>query len=306
MAGETGFPGGILTRGNQPFLPAGRAASQILRILANVTQNDPNVIGSDTYRAANIATDSTKTVTGLATTGPGNSPQATITMAAHGLKVNDVIRIENEIMLVIGVLNVNQIVVRRGTHGTSIATHADATAIFVEVALGGGSIPVAMNNGVTPTLYTASLVWAINNLGRERVKAYLIDVNTVLVVACDRPAKDGGAPRSGASAIATTETFTSGSNVWDAATLAGGRDAGGVEMIRHVPTAAQVTAGKIVLAFPYVPVVEAIYAQVTSSGAVKVWDGAATVSGTNVVIDNAGGVDWAATDTLWIFIRATT
>ncbi len=301
---RTGFPGG-LTLGdqtNQALLAAGKAAAQLLRVAADVVSGQTVTIGSDVYRVADVSTDSTKDLgSELATTGPTNNPWATITMLAHGLKSGDVIRIDNEVMYVRSALDADHIQVVRGAFGTTVATHAAAAAILTEASPGGGSIPVGMSGTLTPAVFTDRLAWAINNLGKEYVKADAPTDNVVIVSTAD---KRGGNYVASVSALATTETLAGAGNAWDAATLAGGRAPSMYEIINVVPTAAQVTEGKIYLGpFPYVPVVEDVRVRVTASGAVVAWDGAATVVGNYVEIDNAGSTDWATTSTITVILR---
>lgn len=305
MSGSrTGFPGGITLgpdQTNQAMLMGGKAAQGLLRIAASVIAAETVTIGGDVYRVAAVATDSTKTLgSELVATDSNNSPRATIAMAAHGLRAGDLIRSQNEIMLVLQALGPNSLMVQRAACGSSIATHAATQAIYTEAVPGGGGIAIGLNATLTPTAATPALVWAINNLGQERVIAYQIDVNTIVIASAD---KRGGTPQASLSAIATTETLTGVGNAWDAATLVGGRVPEMLTYASVVPSAAQVTAGSIVLIYPYTPVVEEITVRVTATAAVKAWDGAATVSGNKLTIDNAGAVDWAATDTIRVVVR---
>ena len=304
MPPRTGYPGGFAVGDNLAgLLLGGVAAMQTLRQSGAVVAAETVTIGGDVYRAANVMTDSTKNVGGgeLAATSAVNNPQATITMLAHGLKQNDLIRVDTEIMLVLQPVGPNQIRVLRGACNTSVATHADAADIFTEAALGGGGLPVGLQGTLTNAVFTDSLIWSINNLGKEKIKAYDLDVDTVAVVACDKPAKDGGAPIAGLNTTATTETLTNGA--FDAATLAGGRNPEMSFAMKIVPTANEVTEGKIVKYFPFTPVLEDVLIRVTSTGAAKIYSGAATISGPQLTLDNAGGTPWAATDTIVLTIR---
>ena len=307
MSTRTGFPGG-LTLGdqtNQALLTSGKAASQLLRVAANVAQDETVTIGADVYRVADVVTDSLANLGDeLAATGPSNNPWATIAMTAHGLKNGDVIAIGTEVMRVISALDADHIQVTRGAYGTTVATHANGSAILTEVAPGAGDIAVGMSGTLTPAVFTDRLVWAINNLGKERVKAEGPNDNTVIVATAD---KRGGSYVASLSALAVSETLGGAGNAWDDTTLAGGRAPSVLEYINIVPTAAQVTAGSIYVGpFPFVPVVEDVRVRVTASGAVVAWDGAATVSGNYVVLDNSGATDWATTSTITLIVRPTT
>lgn len=301
---KTGFPNGINLgpNDNQSLLASGLAAQQTLRIAANVASGETVVINGETYRVATAATDSTKTLgSELATTSQVNNPVATIAMTAHGLKGGDIIRIDNEIMLVLNPLNANLIQVLRAACNTTIATHAAAAAIFTEASPGGGGFPIGLNATLTPTAATPALVWAINTLGKSNVAAIQVDVNTVVVHTAVKP---GGAPAAyGGANIAVSETLAGAGNAWDAANITGGRKPEVGQLLSIVPSANEVTAGKIVRVFPFVPVVEECTVRVTATAAVKAWDGAVTVSGNSIVIDNAGATDWAATDTIRCYVR---
>lgn len=300
---RTGFGDGIAVGPlNASVLTAGKAAQQTLRVAANVASGETVVIGGDTYRVATAATDSTKNIANgeLASTSHVNNPIATISMAAHGLKQNDIIRVENEIMLVLQALGTEQILVRRGACNTAVATHADGTDIFTEAVPGAGGRPIGLNATLTPAVATDALIWAINNLGNERVVAIDVDANTVVVATADKP---GGTPVPFSGTIAVSETLAGAGNAWDGATITGGLLPQQVHVEKIVPTAAEVTAGKIVKVFPFVPIVVDCLVRVTATAAAKAWDGAATVSGNAVIIDNAGATDWAATDTIMLTVR---
>lgn len=64
----------------------------------------------------------------------------------------------------------------------------------------------------------------------------------------------------------------------------------------HVATAADVTATEINFQFDYANPAYAIVLVRTAAGAVKAWDGAITIAGNVVTVDNTGAVDFAATD----------
>lgn len=64
----------------------------------------------------------------------------------------------------------------------------------------------------------------------------------------------------------------------------------------HVVTAADVTATTIDFDFHYTLPVHCLVQVQTTAGVIKAWDGAVTVSGNRVTVDNTGATDWAATD----------
>jgi hypothetical protein len=66
----------------------------------------------------------------------------------------------------------------------------------------------------------------------------------------------------------------------------------------HVVTAADVTAGDFTFQFDYANVAYAEVVVRTAAGALVAWDGAITVAGNLVTVDNTGSTDWAATDVI--------
>lgn len=68
---------------------------------------------------------------------------------------------------------------------------------------------------------------------------------------------------------------------------------------RHVASAADVVAGTIKFNTDFSAPLGAIVVVRTAAGALKAWDGAIIIGTSGrVSIDNAGGVDWADTDTI--------
>lgn len=162
-----------------------------------------------------------------------------------------------------------------------------------------GRIAVVGHVDDTPANATAAMVVAINGNATGAYGAAKVDANTVLVV-----------PRvGGASSVGSTETMGGGGNAWDAVTLGGGAAATQKQfrMGTRVPSAAEVTAGVLVIPTIFTPVTAQIRILVTGTGVEKVWDGATTfvaASGNTpgyVHIDNTGATDWAATDTVHYF-----
>lgn len=66
---------------------------------------------------------------------------------------------------------------------------------------------------------------------------------------------------------------------------------------KRVPTATEVALGNLHLRFDFTPnYVQVFVAPTATPGALAIWDGAVTISGGLVTLDNSGGTDWAATD----------
>lgn len=296
----TGFPNGIdfgdPTNEALSKVP-GVPAQGILRVASNVAGAETVVIGADTYRVAIVNTDSTKTVAG----GELNNTDqfSKLTMASHGLKGGDLVRCQNEIMLVLQWLDANHVLLKRGVSGTTIATHADGQALYTEASPGAGNIAVGLVTTLTPTAFTAALVADINNRGVGPYAATLIDANTVLVYTADKP---GGNPESYGTNVAVSETLAGANNAWDAANLVG-RVASIPRIYPIVPLAAEVTAGKIERIFPFAPTVIGAFMQTTATRAAANYDGVITVTGNRVTLDNTGTADFAATHTIFLIIE---
>lgn len=300
--GETVYPGGVRVgaAGSGIAELPGRPSSGTLRVAADVVDGTNVVIGVTTFKVAELQTEHAETTLDLDNTEEENH---NVLIAAHGLDLTDLILVENEVMEVIGVPDANHVHLRRGVSGTTIASHADATAIYTQATPAGpGSVKVGCGAALTPTAFTARLVADINNPKRstEQVKAVLIDVNTIFVYSADKP---GGNPKSGVFALATTETLGGSGNAWDAATLGGGKAPYIPMLVVGVPTAAEVTKGKIIIPTPFAsPVIHKAKFYLTADFTPLAWDGAAAVSGSLVTLDNAGSVDWDADDTYEVLI----
>lgn len=270
----------------------------LLRIAANVAAEETVVIGADTYRFAVVNTDATKNTTRAMVV---ELETHEFYMSAHGLIVGDLIRVENEIMLVTHVLDANRIALKRGVSGTTIATHDADSDIFTEATPGEGGIAVGLVTTLTPTAASAALIADINNRGSTPVRAVQHTANGVFVV---NAVTRGGANHPGLGvAYATTETMAGANNAWATATLAGGEDPYIEQTVVKVPSATEVALALMRIPFPFTPEVVAARWITTADGTVALVDGTVTVVGNDVTIDQAGGTDFAATHTLFLTVR---
>lgn len=301
---QSKFPNGI-DLGRNAVIGAehfgGTVPHGILRVAANVASGETVVIGGDTYRVANLATDSTKTVSG----GQLNNTRDYVSMVyfpAHGRVVGDVIRVDSEYMAVVGVKTADYLHVIRGISGSTIAAHADGASFFTEAASGGGGIGVCHNATLTPVVFTANLTADINDKRRgiEPVVAVNSDANTVIVQKADAK---GGRPVAGVDTTATTETLAGANNAWDAATFGAGVAPGILYIAKRSPIAAEVTKGEMWFPFPFTPTIVDIQVITTATGARAAWDGASSVVGNRVRIDNSGVTDWATTHYILVYAR---
>ena len=292
---------GALTLTNPPAYDTGRAAIATLRVAADVISAETVTIGADVYEVEIVNTDSTDntaggnfnnvtdplTVTGYTTTYP-NCPAT----------VGRLIRIENEILRITVVAGAN-VTLARGASGTTVAAHADAVDIYEGDGIAGGStIAVGLVLTLTPAAFTDALIDDLNTVGTELLAAVDISANEVLV---HTAATVGGAAAASAATTALAEGLTGVNNAWDTAALRGGRVAGIRKTVTQVrlANAQEEALGTMHFVFPFTPTVldVSVFTGALSGagGGVRIaWNGAVTVSGGRVTLDNAGTVDWAA------------
>lgn len=157
-----------------------------------------------------------------------------------------------------------------------------------------GRIQVDVNAAQTPTAASAALVLAINNNANSIVSAVAISVNEILI--WTKPGQE--------RAIACTETLAGANNAWAAAAMfaaSTNTDYRGSAMGSRVPTATEVAVGNMHFRYSFAVASAIAAVRVTSTGVAKAWDGALSISGNRVTLDNAGSTDWAATDTVTVF-----
>lgn len=273
----------------------GRRAINVLRLAADVVSATIVTIGVDVFEVNIVNTDTNVNVSGgdLATGTPTTSK---VTIAAHGLSVGDLVRVENEIMKVIGIPDANSVIVRRGHSGTTIATHADATDIYkAGTPATAGRIEVGLVTTLTPAAFSAAFTAVLNSDGTQAISAVKISDNEVLIIADE----------VGAVTLACTETLAGTNNVFAAAAMYGGKAAGQRRVVvqRRAPNATEVALGTLHFVFDFVPVVQSIRVVVAATpGVAKAWDGGATVAGSRLTLDNGADTDWAATDLVEVIV----
>gem|GEM_PF-2465546 len=182
-----------------------------------------------------------------------------------------------------------------GVAGDLIATtetFTDAGNFFDAATLG------TTTAGVDPTAaeVTDALIATINLSATELVTAVDIGTTEILLVA----------DAVGAITIACTETFTGAASVWAAANMFGGAAAAGISAVAQsrVPVATEVTLGNMHFMFDFTPTFVAVQVRTTATGAVVAWDGALTITGGQVSLDNSGAVDWSVAETVSVLAYA--
>lgn len=290
----------IMTAGSKGslFFP-GNHSWGYLSIPANVADGQNVVIGSHTFQVDIINTDSAdNTANGdfANTTNPLVVDLEGYTNLDPLAVVGALVRVENEIMKVTAKTG-HVATFARGRCGTTVASHADASDIYVSDANPtGGVIPVGLVTTLTPTAYIPALVAEINALAM----GWTATANSTAGMFLKSDAV-------GVAAIATTETLAGSNNAWiqGATTVAG--LAPGIKRVfftSYVPSAADVTLDYFYMPLPFTPSFFNVEVRVTSSGIPKAWVGGVTYEAgppKRLKITNEGAVDWAATDTVWIF-----
>ncbi len=150
-----------------------------------------------------------------------------------------------------------------------------------------------MGGTLTPTDFTPALVADFNALGVEPITMTALSVNEILLTA----------DNIGVVATACTETLAGANNAFNAAAMYGGKAQAltNVSVQQRVPLAQEVTLGNLQFAFGFTPALVIVRVCPTATpGLDKLWDGVPAISGGIVTLDNAGSVDWAATDTVTV------
>lgn len=198
-----------------------------------------------------------------------------------------------ELTIDLGCLDVNVLRVASNVADTQIVTIGSQIYEFDRSADGAvaGRIAVVGHADDTPDNALTALAATINADSLSEVTAQKISANELLVFS----------KTPGPKAISCTETLAGANNAWANATTFGGRLAGEkvYSRIRRVPNATEVALGTMHFVFDFTPVLDSVRVVVTATpGIALAWDGAVTISGNRLTIDNTGTVDWAATHTI--------
>lgn len=273
--------------------PGEKAVNQ-LRVASNVVSAETVTIGANVYEIEIVNTDTTDNTSAANsfnnTTDPLTLATFTTSYPNTTIAVGGLLRLENEIIRCTASSGGSR-TFSRGQSGTTTAAHADSSVdIFKGDGIAGGStIAVGMVTTLTPTVFTAALVDDINGVGTVAASAEAISANEVLLYA----------DSVGVLATACTETLGGANNAWTSTTMYGGAAGGRISIQKRVPLTQEVTLGNMHFHFDFAPtVLAARVAPTATPGVAKAWDGAVTVSGNRVTLDNSGATDWAATDTV--------
>jgi len=159
----------------------------------------------------------------------------------------------------------------------------------------------ATTAGVDATAAEASdvLIEVINASATEDVVAIEISDYEILIMA----------GTAGADVTAMSETMSGAGNAVNAAALTNGAAVAHPNSLvqTRVPTTSEAALGNIHIPLPFTPSVTIVQVRTTSTGAAIAWDGDVIVTaGDNpyLTVNNDGSVDFAATDTVSVFLAA--
>lgn len=285
------WTGGTLTDGRTAIdlsaAPTAAAAALVYTLAANPTAADTVTIDGVvyTYRAS-VATTANEVLIGATLTDTRNNLVAAITGGAGAGTTYGSATVANpRVSAAASSTNAVTATARaKGTNGNAIAV-AEAGA---QTSWAGGA--VALTGGVDPTAAEAipAIVTAVNS------------VYTGLTASAGVTGEVFFAGAAGGGSIACTETLAGANNAFAADASFGGTVANpnalsGTSMVQRAATTTDVALGVMRFPFGFTPL--ACFASVkTSAGVFKAFDGAVTISGNTVVVDNSGSSDWSAAD----------
>lgn len=216
--------------GSQLAIRSGVKASNVMIVPANVVDGDVITISTNTFEVDIINTDSAvNTANDASGALNGTDVHSTVTLGAApatAISVGDVIRIENEMMLVLRKISTTVYIVARAYAATTIASHAQNLDVFVS-----NSVPTNISVPLVTTLTPAAFG-----------PAFAAVFNYVVAAGESQPARSSSLAASytaysllagqqvlvvknvpGVDTTATTEDFANSTdNVWANATLVGG------------------------------------------------------------------------------------
>lgn len=159
--------------------------------------------------------------------------------------------------------------------------------------------------GVDPTAGEVSdaLIVSINANanGAENVLAVDISANEILIMTADKP---GGTPVPSTKTTALAESLAGTNNAWDTAALRVGQGVGARRFVMETrtPNAQEVALGTMHIACPgFTPTGALVMVITTSTGIAVAWVGATLFADNRCTLDNTGAVDFAETDTVFVF-----
>lgn len=268
-----------------------------------MVDRDTITIDGTIFEFVTVATDSTFDVLTF-----WNNVLAEVqqTLVAHTLVVGDYVAVESEIARVnyVGGVDGDDVGFQRGVAGTTIAAHATGTTAIETrsaVALTASTVTVpmvavtaeeAIDNAVG---IVAERFW-LGNRGQDNFLWEIVKEGAALARLQSTVVGDRGATFAEAVTNGTVLPVT-GVNGSAHASMP-------TKILYRLATADEVTAGLLRVVCPFMPIDAQVRVFTDQIGTLKAWDGViAFDQATNTVtLDNAGAVDWDATDYVCVTI----
>jgi hypothetical protein len=303
----------------------GVRALNVLNVGADVVNGDvlavqyvyPGAASYKTFEVDIINTDSAvNTANTAAGALAGTGTHALVTLGgapATAISVGDVIRIENELLLVMRKLSTLLYVVARAYAGTTIAAHAQDLDVFVSDSVPPANISVPLVTTLTAAAFAAAFVAVFNwappagesapvrttpHVGRYTAMPTVgLGAGAEILIVGD----DAGVDVT----VCSEEFANSTDNVWANAGLVGGVDPGvlAFEVASRVPNATEFLLGEMHFAFPFTVRTVLVTVRVTATGIIKAFLGtvligygestAAQLASNIVTIRNVGAASTA-------------
>lgn len=265
----------------------GAREMNVLRLAANVADRETITVGSQSFQLVVLNTDTTFNASALDNTTGLDCIES---WTAHGMVAGQVLRCENEFLLVKRVLSADQVLLSRGYAGSTVASHADSTNVYGQAAtaLTAGKVVLPLGATLTPAAAGPQIATGFTALNDQGFTA-VYTANTLTIHR-----------EHNGSHAACSETLAGTDNVWAAANTYGGIEKGEVlfALGSRVPTATEVTLGVMGFYFPFTVTFARVTVFTTSTGATVAFGGAVAWSGGLVTLTNGTDPDFADTTTV--------
>lgn len=262
----------------------------LLRLSGNVAHGETFTISNVKYRLIQLNTAMQNLANNVLNNTKTGIIPGVVFAGAHGLSARQLFRVNNEAFRVVTVDSTTQVTVERGFAGTTVAAQASGQAALVAANYTGVDLVnerlIPLGATLTPAVAGPAIALAVNTFKQLGITATYLSTPTHVLFS--KPVDGTGVTLAEAMANATIDAAFNGGVAKAQAIVA---------KVTRVPTAAEVTDGYLHAVFPFTVKHAIVSIRITATNAVKAWDGAVTISGSRVTLDNAGATDWAATDT---------
>lgn len=293
---DTTLVSGITTGNTRLDLHGGTTAAAVGTLTSdnsNVTAADTVTIGAVTYTfRASVTTTANEVKIGAdADTTLLNLIKAINLSGTGGTEYGSLTVIHPTVSAATSVTSHAFVVTAKipGTVGNAIAS----TEASTHLSFGGATLA----SGLDPTAgeFTTSLQAAIaaTNVLGFTFTSTRVSANEILVVRNAADVYTG----------ACTETLAGSNNAWASSTFYGGAAVPAQLKVssdqQRAALAVEVGTGNAHFLFPFTPTAAVVQVRSTA-GATKAWDGAVTITGSRVTVDNSGSTDWIAGDLITV------